>query len=70
MAANRFIEEQYGRDICRRCINRLFHVHLKPTDCLYGLPFPQRCRACGEMRNIVTGLRLSGKMKLFGKKPV
>lgn len=27
-------------------------------------------RACGEMRNIVTGLRMTGKLKLFGKRPV
>ena len=70
MAVNRFIQKQYGRDICRRCINQLFGVHLKHKDCRYGVPYPQRCRACGEMRNIVTGLRMTGKLKLFGKRPV
>lgn len=45
MAVNRFIEEKYGCDICRRYINRLFGVHLKHKDCRYGVPYPQRCLA-------------------------
>lgn len=67
MATEQDIFNRLGKTICRRCINREYGVELKPEDCVYDIPFPARCRNCGEMRNIVTGLRLRGKMKLLFK---
>ncbi|MBR6400701.1 MAG: hypothetical protein IKS17_05705 [Firmicutes bacterium] len=53
--------------ICRNCINRLYGARLERTDCIYDEPYPRKCARCGEMRNIVTGLTLGGKIKLIGK---
>ena len=61
------IERKYGQ-ICRRCINNEYNADLHPSDCLYGYPFPIRCSCCGEQRNIVTGLRISGQLKILFRK--
>ena len=54
-----------GGSICRRCINRKYNLNLKRTDCLYGLAYPGVCTSCGAVQNIVTSLRLRGKIKLL-----
>ena len=59
------IRREQNVQTCRRCINQLYHVELLPKDCKYGNPYPHPCPVCGEMQNIVTGFRLSGKIKLF-----
>lgn len=67
MAGLNQVREKYGANICRKCINREYQVNLKPSDCEYANPFPSLCACCGEPKNIVTGLRLTGKLKLLGK---
>ena len=47
-------------------INDSFRSHLRHTDCFYSL-FPDVCSVCGQMRNIIVGLRLSGKLKMLTK---
>jgi len=69
MFAQQAIREKYGRNICRNCINRLCRAKLNSEDCTYDAPYPQLCPCCGEMRHIVSGLRLSGRLKLLGKTP-
>jgi len=69
MSALQSIRKEFGRDVCRRCLNQLCQAQLEGTDCVYGDPYPRRCPCCGEMRHIVSGLRLSGRLKLFGKAP-
>ena len=61
------IMRKAGGPVCRRCICRQYDVDLKREDCVYAYPFPQTCAVCGEYRNIVTGLRLSGRLKLLLK---
>ncbi len=68
MAVTRFIQKEYRRDICRRCINRLYGARLNPSDCRYGIPYPQTCPCCGKVHNIVTDLRFSGKLKLLARR--
>lgn len=57
----------FGGGICRRCLNRVCHVNLERTDCVYGNPYPMCCPRCGEMHNIVTDLRFTGRIKLMFK---
>ena len=65
MMTEKAVFQNAGGDICRRCINRKYHTNLKRSDCLYGIPFPRVCTSCGAVQNIVTGLRMSGKIKLL-----
>jgi len=65
MMTGKVIFQNAGGDICRRCINRKYDLSLKPSDCLYGNGYPGVCRSCGAVQNIVTGLRLRGKIKLL-----
>ena len=58
------INREY-KQICRRCINKEYDVELQPSDCIYAFPFPLRCSRCGEQRNIVGDLRISGKVKMI-----
>ena len=67
MASFYRIRSRFGGEICRRCINAAYRAHLTPQDCRYGYPYPSRCFRCGEVHNIVTGLRLSGRLKLLFK---
>ena len=67
MATEQDVFNKLGKTVCRRCINREFGVDLNPEDCTYENPFPELCSNCGEIRNIVTGLRLRGKIKLLFK---
>ena len=57
------IHKKYGGNVCRQCINKAFGIHLNHTDCKYDLLYPGKCPGCGEMKNIVTGLRMSGRFK-------
>ena len=55
--------------ICRRCINRQYGINLQSRDCKYW-HWPTHCAQCGNVRNIVVGLRFSGKWKMaFRRKP-
>ena len=63
MLTNEKIIKQFGRNICRRCINKSYNISLLNTDCYYNFPYPQKCPCCNEMKNIVTGFRLSGYLK-------
>lgn len=62
------LKKLYGGNVCRQCINKTYKVHLLHTDCVYGLMYPAKCSSCGEMKNIVTGLRISGVLKSLTKK--
>ena len=53
-------------DICRNCLNEEFHIDLEPVDCYYMM-YPQKCRRCGEMKNIVTKIRWRKRIKLLFK---
>lgn len=55
--------QDFGKT-CRRCINARWGTHLKMEDCLY-LPFAAPCSRCEQIRNIVAGLRFSGRWKLW-----
>lgn len=52
---------------CRRYINRKYRLRLEPRDCYYW-QYPAHCDDCGEVRNIVTGIRPLSKWKLWFKK--
>ena len=55
--------------LCRRCINRQYGVNLKPRDCKYWA-WQTPCAQCGNVHNIVVGLRFTGKWKMyFRRKP-
>ena len=61
-----FESEMHG--YCRRCINDTLGIHFTHEDCEYW-DFPERCRKCGEVKNIVTGIRLLSRPKMWFKKP-
>ncbi len=67
MVTIRKIKKRFVSNICRQCINKTYNIHLLHTDCKYGLMYPGLCPVCKEMKNIVTGLRLSGYWKLLTK---
>ena len=60
------IAERYGGNICRRCINEDYRVHLTPDDCMYSKK-KQECPRCGWLSNIVNGFTFSGKRKMLFK---
>ena len=59
------VKKRYNRYICRQCLNQRYNVHLVPDDCIYD----QRddCPRCKQEKNIVSGLKFSGKMKMLFK---
>lgn len=58
------IKKQYGDYICRRCINKRYHVNLQPQDCHYGyMGFMRECPRCRQGHHIVDGLSFSGRIK-------
>ncbi len=65
MTTIRSIQKNFCGNLCRRCINMEYGTRLLPKDCLYDEPYPYMCRRCGEVRSIVCGFRLSGKIKLL-----
>ena len=50
-----------GDFICRRCINKRYHVKLETADCSYGYMY--KCPSCKQNRHIVVGLNASGHLK-------
>ncbi|MBE6674707.1 MAG: hypothetical protein E7596_06335 [Ruminococcaceae bacterium] len=60
-----FKEEMHG--YCRRCINKRLKVHFKHKDCEYW-DFPENCKKCGEVKNIVIGIRTLSRWKMWFKK--
>lgn len=59
------IRARFGANVCRGCINSVYGTNLLRADCLYEGPYPHVCIRCGEVKNIVADVRLSGKWKLF-----
>ncbi len=67
MVTNKTILKQFGGYVCRRCLNDFYNVHLLHSDCEYKSMYPGKCPRCQEMKNIVTGLKFSGFIKLLTK---
>ena len=67
MLSTKRISRRFGGEICRSCINEQYSVRLKPSDCLYMYPYRYQCACCGTVQNIVTGFRLTGKLKMLTK---
>ena len=59
------IHRRHG-DLCRACINRYYHVHLRHSECVY-LDHKEQCASCGEVKNIVRSVRIKGMLKLLMK---
>lgn len=56
---------EYGGNLCRRCLNRRYEVHLAHRDCREA---PNReCPCCRKVGSVVVGLTLSGRFKLLTK---
>lgn len=49
---------------CRDCLNEANDINLSPEDCKCFM-YPMLCHRCGMVKNIVTDIRLSKKIKLF-----
>ena len=62
------IQNAYGPVICRRCINDIYRVNLKPADCFYAAE-RSICPICRENHNIVEGFTWSGKVKMMIASP-
>ncbi len=63
MLSAKRINRRFGEYICRRCVNKKYHVHLTPENCKYGYYY--RCPICGEDHNMVVGFKGIGKLKMF-----
>ena len=50
---------------CRECLNRKYHLSLATKDCEY-IYYPRECRRCGEMKNIVSDVKMLSRWKLLG----
>lgn len=59
------VYKDFGNPVCRRYINRKYHVNLQADDCRYDGPYPYACPNCQEVRRIVVGFSFFGKMKLL-----
>ena len=57
-----FKKEFHG--YCRRCINERLGIHYVHKDCEYW-EFPETCVKCGEVKNIVVGIRFFSRMKMW-----
>ncbi len=49
---------------CRSCINGGLGIHFKHEDCEYW-EFPEPCVSCGEVKNIVIGIKPLSRIKLL-----
>ncbi len=68
MVTIKTIRKKFGGNVCRQCINKEYGVHLLHTDCKYDMMmYPMLCPSCNEMKNIVSGLQISGLAKLMFK---
>ena len=65
MLSTKRIARRYGDNICRRCINRVYHARLKNQDCVYGYYY--NCPRCKQPHHIVIGFTASGKLKMLLK---
>ena len=57
---------EYGDNICLRCLDRRLDIHLAHRDVIEA--GPNECACCRRTGNVVTGVRLSGHIKMLGKK--
>ena len=48
---------------CRNCLNEQLHLSLEPEDCYYFM-YPAVCSRCGEVKNIVDGVRFWKRMEI------
>ena len=60
------IHRDLGSNVCRNCINNKYKATLKPENCEYYY-YPAECSSCGQKANVVTELRLVGKLKMLFK---
>ncbi len=67
MVSIRTVIKDFGRPVCRRCINQKYNVNLQPQDCEYDGPYAAICSNCDEVHHIVIGFSLSGKFKMLTK---
>lgn len=56
------IHRDLGGNPCRRCINERYGTNLQPSDVGYFI-YPVVCTKCGKPGNVVTGVKISGKLK-------
>ena len=56
---------EYGGNVCLRCLNRRYEVHLAHRDCREEAN--SECPCCRKTGSVVVGLKLSGRVKLLGK---
>ena len=54
--------------LCRKCLNKRFDLNLKREDCRYNF-YTGQCSECQKVKNIVTGVAILKRWKLWGKKP-
>ena len=62
------VRRKFGGLVCRRCVNAAFNARLLSSDCLYESGEASYCPGCDGTHHIVSGFRLSGKLKLLFKK--
>ena len=63
MLSMKTVIRDFGGSVCRRCINKQYHLDLQPRDCRYQDPYPRLCPNCKEMHHIVGGFSFTGKLK-------
>ena len=49
--------------LCRHCLNRVYSIHLKPSDCGYTMYLAQ-CERCGKVKNIVKEISFQKRMEI------
>ena len=55
---------KYGGYLCRRCMDRHYHVHLSHRDVIET---EGRCPCCKQEGRLVTGLKHGGRIKMLWK---
>ena len=60
----RDLKQTAFRTMCRRCINERYGLHLRTQDCCY-FPYPEECRCCGNVRNIVADICRRSRWQLL-----
>ena len=61
----RYLKNDLGSS-CRACLNDKYKLKLKSEHCHYMM-YPQLCKNCNEMKNIVVGIRFSKRIGLLFK---
>lgn len=59
----RILRKEALNRYCRNCINAKYGMKLKRQDCYY-MYYLYKCQCCGEMRNIVNGIRVLSRWKI------